>query len=346
MRRTLAAAILFVLCVPVCVAQTTKKLVITSLGPAYSRIGDKELADFRAAAPNLNIVVAAEDKAKMLAEVADADGILGTINPEIFKAAKKLKWVQVQQAGVESTLFPELKNSQVVLTNCKITQGPEIGDHAFALLLSFTRELYRIIPKRTKEEWLKTEYHPIELRGKTAVIVGMGGLGTNIAQRAKGFGMQTIGLDPKEMVAPTILLDQWHPPDRLNEVLPEADVLFIAAPSTDESARMIGAKQFGLMKKTAYFICVSRGRLYEMDALVKAIETKQIAGVGIDVTDPLEPLPPGHPLWKFENVIITPHIAGRSDGETARYMALFKENIRRFGKGENLIYVVDKQKGY
>jgi phosphoglycerate dehydrogenase-like enzyme len=345
MRKNFLSALILVFCTQFSVAQTTKKVVITSLGPAYSRIGEKELADFRAAAPNINLVVA-EDRAKMLAEVADADGILGTINPEIFKTAKRLKWVQVQQAGVEGTLFPELKNSQVILTNCKITQGPEIGDHAFAMLLAFTRELVRIIPRRAKEEWPRSEYHPIELRNKTAVIVGMGGLGTNIAQRAKGFGMQVIGLDPKEMVAPTVLLDRWHPPDRLDEVLPEADVLFIAAPSTDESAKMIGARQFGLMKKTTYFICVSRGRLYDMEALVNALQTKQIAGAGVDVTDPVEPLPPGHPLWKFENVIITPHIAGRSDGETARYMALFKENLRRFGRGEPLIYVVDKQKGY
>jgi phosphoglycerate dehydrogenase-like enzyme len=345
MKRAFIVLLLLVLYVPNGMAQTVKKVVITSLGPYHSRIGEKELAEFRAAAPNLQLVVT-EDKDRILTEVADADGILGTINPEIFRAAKKLQWVQVQQAGVEGLLFPELKNSKGILTNCKITQGPEIADHAFAMLLSFTRELYRIIPRRMKEEWLKSEYQPIELRNKTAVIVGMGGIGTNIAQRAKGFGMQVIGLDPKEMVAPTVLLDQWHPPDRLDEILPEADVLFIAAPSTRESTKMIGARQFGLMKKTAYFICVSRGRLYDMDALVKALETKQIAGAGLDVTDPLEPLPSGHPLWKFENVILTPHIAGRSDGEFARYMALFKENLRRFGRGENLIYVVDKQKGY
>ena len=345
MRRAFLPGLIVILCAPFCVAQTTKKVVITNLGPAYSRIGEKELAEFRAAAPHIDLVVA-EDKLKMMAEVVDADGIIGTINAEIFKAAKKLKWVQVQQAGVENTLFPELKNSQVVLTNCKITQGPEIGDHAFAMLLSLTRELHRIIPRRVKEEWLKSEYHPIELWNKTAVIVGMGGIGTNIAQRAKGFGMKVIGLDPREMVAPTILLDRWHPPDSLDEVLPEADVLFIAAPSTAESAKMVGTREFGLMKRTSYFICVSRGRLYDMDALVKALETKQIAGAGVDVTDPTEPLPPGHPLWKFENVILTPHIAGRSDGEHARYMALFKENLRRFGNGETLIYVVDKQKGY
>jgi phosphoglycerate dehydrogenase-like enzyme len=121
--------------------------------------------------------------------------------------------------------------------------------------------------------------------------------------------------------------------------------VFVAAPATSETARMMGARQFGLMKKGSYFIVVSRGRLFDHEALVEAVRSGHLAGAGLDVTDP-EPLPKGHPLWKLENVIITPHIAGRSDGEQARYMALFKENLRRFGAGLPLLNVVDKQKGY
>jgi phosphoglycerate dehydrogenase-like enzyme len=99
------------------------------------------------------------------------------------------------------------------------------------------------------------------------------------------------------------------------------------------------------LKEGSYFIVVSRGKLYDGMALASALESKHLAGAGLDVTEP-EPLPKGHPLWKFDNVIITPHIAGRSDGEHARYIALFKENLVRFGKGEPLLNVVDKQKGY
>lgn len=344
MRRTAILGLAALLGASLCLAQTTKKVVITSRGPYYSQIGEKELADFRAAAPGISLVVA-DDKNKLMAEVVNADGIIGTINPEIIRASKKLKWVQVHSAGVENVLTPEMKNSNIVLTNCKITQGPEIGDHAFAMLLALTRELHRIIPRRVKEEWPIAVYHPIELQGKNAVIIGVGGIGTNIAVRAKAFGMHVIGLDPRE-IPPSLFLDRWYPPDRLDEVLPEADVVFVSAPSTAQTSKMIGARQFAMMKKSAYLIVVSRGRLYDMDALVKAIENKQIAGAGVDVTDPIEPLPPGHPLWEFENVIITPHIAGRSDGEHARYMALFRENLRRFANEEPLINVVDKQKGY
>jgi phosphoglycerate dehydrogenase-like enzyme len=327
----------------VTLAQGRKKVVIAGRGLSYSQIGEAELAGFRQAAPSLNIVLA-EGRDRILAEVADADGIIGSINPQILKAAKNLKWVQVPVAGVESILTPELRDSNIILTNCKIAQGPEIGDHAMAMLLALTRDLHLIIPRRVKEEWPRDTYHPIELLGRRAVIIGVGGLGTNIAARAKAFGMYVTALDPREIV-PSPLVDRWFPPDRLDEVLPDADVVFVSAPDTPASENMMGQKQFDLMKKGSYFIAVSRGRLYNMDALVGALKSGKLAGAGVDVTNP-EPLPPGHPLWKFENVIITPHIAGRSDGEHARYMAIFRENLRRFANNEPLINVVDKQKGY
>jgi phosphoglycerate dehydrogenase-like enzyme len=134
-------------------------------------------------------------------------------------------------------------------------------------------------------------------------------------------------------------------PDQLDAVLPEADVVFVAAPHTPYSHKMFGARQFSLMKKGAYFIAVSRGRLYDLEPMVRALESNHLAGAGVDVTDP-EPLPAGHPLWKCPNAIITPHIAGRSDKDRARMIGTIKENIRRFVEGKPLLNVVDKQKGY
>ena len=134
-------------------------------------------------------------------------------------------------------------------------------------------------------------------------------------------------------------------PDRLDTVLPEADVVFVSAPHTKESEGMMGPRQFELMKKNSYFIAVSRGKLYSTEALMKALDSKHLAGAGLDVTDP-EPLPKDHPLWKFENVVITPHVAGQSDQVQQRRMELLKENVRRFAAGEPLLNVVDKQKGY
>ncbi|MFB3828752.1 MAG: D-2-hydroxyacid dehydrogenase [Bryobacteraceae bacterium] len=318
-----------------------KKVVFTASG-TQSSPNEKEMADLRAAAPGITLVP--YNEATVMGDIADADGIIGNVTPEMVRAAKKLKWVQVGSAGVERYLFPELKDSNIVLTNCKILQGPEIADHAFALLLSLTRELHRIIPRRTAEEWQPRAYRPLELRGKNAVVVGVGGIGTQIAIRAAAFGMTVTGVDLRELPY-TPFLTRTVPPDRLDTVLPSADVLFLAAPETLLTRGMIGARQFALMKPGAYFIAVSRGRLYDAGALAEAIAGKRLAGAGIDVMDP-EPLPKGHPLWKFENVVITPHIAGRSDGEHARYLELFAENLKRFAAGEPLLHVVDKQAGY
>jgi phosphoglycerate dehydrogenase-like enzyme len=313
----------------------SKKIVVTGMPPEAIR-------ELQSVSPEAKVVSAEEGR--LLDQVADADAIFGTINPELFRAAKKLKWVQVYSAGVETYRFPEFLNSSVVLTNCKILQGPNIADHAFSLLLALTRDLYKIIPNRTQEQWRRGEYHPIELRGKTAVIVGVGGIRQQVAQRAHAFGMNVIGVDPKEMPLNPYVSKMVFP-DRLDSVLPQADVIFISAPHTPASEGMIGPKQFEEMKTGAYFIAVSRGKLYNTDALVKALDSRRLAGAGLDVTNP-EPLPKGHPLWKFENVIITPHIAGQSDSVQERRMALIKENIARFVKGEPLENVVDKVKGY
>jgi D-2-hydroxyacid dehydrogenase (NADP+) len=313
-----------------------KKIVVTGMD-------EKAIAEFQSVSPEVTVVAASKGDA-LLAQVADADAIFGTINPALFRAAKNLKWVQIYSAGVETYRFPEFISSNVTLTNCKILQGPNIADHALAMLLALTRDLHQVIPRRTNEEWRRGAYHPIELRDKTAVIIGVGGIGSQIAQRAHAFGMKVIGVDPKEMPLNPYVTKMVFP-DRLDSVLPEADVIFISAPHTPQSEGMVGAKQFELMKKGAYFICVSRGKLYDTNALVKAIDSRHLSGAGLDVTNP-EPLPKGHPLWKFENVIVTPHMAGQSDSVNTRRMALIKENIGRFVKGEPMLNVVDKVKGY
>jgi phosphoglycerate dehydrogenase-like enzyme len=312
-----------------------KKVVVTGLPPAA-------VEELRSAAPGVSLVSAGRDG--LAAEVGDADAILGTISPELVRAGTKLKWAQVYSAGVERYVSPELKSSGIVLTNCKIIQGPNIADHAMALLLSLTRGLHEAIPNRISEEWDRDAYRLVELNGKTAVVIGAGGIGMQIAVRAKAFGMRVIGVDPKDL-SYTPALDRLVPPDRLDTVLPEADVVFVAAPHTPRSEKMMGARQFEMLKKGSYFIAVSRGKLYDTDALVKALDSRRLAGAGLDVTDP-EPLPKGHPLWKFKNVVITPHIAGGSDRMQERRMALLKENLRRFEAGETLLNVVDTEAGY
>jgi D-2-hydroxyacid dehydrogenase (NADP+) len=346
MKLALRSALVATLLLPaLALAQATlpaKKVVFTS----NARLAENEIRELRAAAPSLNIVFPAREN--LAQELADADGVVGSMTREQFLGAKKVRWWQITSAGVETVLtgIPEVKNHPVTITNMKIVQGPEIADHAMALLLALTRRLDVAMKDRDTETWRSLAQYgpPLELPGKTALIIGVGGIGMQIAVRAKAFGMTVIGVDPKDIpYAPHLDRTVW--PDRLETVLPEADVVFIAAPHTPETDRMIKAEQFARMKKGVIFIAVSRGKIYDNHALVDALKSGQVSAAGLDVTE-VEPLPKGHPLWKTGRVIITPHIAGRSDGEGPRYFEIYKDNLIRFAKGEPLRHAVDKEKGY
>ncbi len=325
-------------------------LALSSIASAQQKkiiVTDEAMAKTLADASNKVRLVAVSPETVM-SEIADADAFIGAIKPEQVRAGKNLKWVQTMSAGVETVLHRsggnDLRDSNIVLTNNQIGQGPEIADHALAMLLTLSRGLNKFIATREQEEWRGRPYEGIELAGRTAVVIGVGGIGTQIAVRAHAFGMDVIGVDPEDIpMAP--FLKRVVKPDQIDEVLPSADVVFVSAPHTEKSHKMVGPKQFSEMKKGAYFIAVSRGGLYDLPALVQALDSRKLAGAGVDVTDP-EPLPKGHALWKFDNAIITPHVAGRSDKDRARMVGTIRENIRRFADGKPLLNVVDKQKGY
>ena len=272
-------------------AQTKKILVMG---------GEDVVKELQAAVPQARIVPVT--RANVMQEIGDADGFVGDILPGEVRAGKKLKWVQTMSAGVENVLFlsggNDLRDSDIVLTNNKIVQGPEIADHAMALLLSLTRRLPRYMKEMPDESLDRRAFDGIELRGKTAVVIGVGGIGMQIAQRAWAFGMTVIGVDPEDKPF-TPFLASVVKPDQIDEVIPKADVVFISAPHTERSHKEMGSHEFELMKPHSYFIAVSRGGVYDMNGLVKGLDSRRLAGAGVDVTDP-EPLPKGHPLWKFE----------------------------------------------
>jgi phosphoglycerate dehydrogenase-like enzyme len=317
-----------------------KKIVAVNANPTL-------VEQLQSASSDVKIVPV--ERARMMDEIGDADAYIGEITSAEVRAGKNLKWVGVMSAGVERVLFPadgtsDLRDSNIILTNNKIVQGPEIADHALAMLLMLSRNLYVLYKNDQQQIWNPRSFHGIELRGKTAVVIGVGGIGTQIALRANAFGMTVIGVDREDK--PFLpFVERFVKPDQLDSVLPQADVVFTSVPDTPQSRKMMGASQFALMKKNSYFIAVSRGKIYDMGGLVKALDEKRLAGAGVDVTDP-EPLPKDHALWKFENAIITPHIAGRSDRDAERMVGTIQENIRRFVAGKPMINVVDKKKGY
>src|SRR3954452_5593823 len=324
----------------VCAASAqTKKILISGADPVV-------LKQLESASPKVKIVTVTPET--VMKEVVDADAFIGEIKPEQVRAGKNLKWVQVMSAGVERVLHlsggNDLRESNIILTNNKVVQGPEIADHALAMLLTMTRGINKFLATKPDEAWQPRPYPGIELNGKTAVVIGVGGIGTQIAIRANAFGMDVIGVDPEDKPFMPFI-KKVVKPDQLDEVLPLADVVFISTPDTPKSHKMMGSKQFDLMKNKSYFIAVSRGGIYDMNSLVRSLDSRKLSGAGVDVVDP-EPLPKGHALWKFDNAIVTPHIAGRSDKDRARMVGTIKENIRRFADGQPLINVVDKQKGY
>ena len=329
---------LAVLSVSLCGAQSLKILVAGQ--------NPETIADWQKASSKVKLVRVTSETA--MQEIADADAYIGNISAELVRAGKKLRWVQTLSAGVEQVLHKsgsdDLAKSDIVLTNNQIVQGPEIADHAMAMLLSLTRFIPTYLQRQADENWQSRPYTLLELNGKNALVIGMGGIGLQIAIRAWAHGMNVVGVDPED-IAYLPYVDRIVKPDMLDSVIGDADVIFMAAPHTPMSHKMIGPSQFEALKEGSYFIAVSRGGTYDLGSLVKALDSKRLAGAGVDVTDP-EPLPKGHALWKMENVIITPHIAGRSDMDRGRMLGIVKSNIQRFADGQRLFNVVDKQKGY
>jgi phosphoglycerate dehydrogenase-like enzyme len=280
----------------------------------------------------------------LMRQIPRADALIGAPTREMIQAGTKLKWVQLLSADVRPYLYPELVDSDIVLTNAKGVAAPSVADHGLAMLLALTRRLTHFIAIRTLGRFERARFGVLELKGKTAVIIGAGNIGLNVARRVRGFEMNVIGVDTRD-VPVTQEMPRVVSPDQLNEVLPLADVVFMCAPSTPATDGMMGATQFNLMSHGGYFIALSRGATYDAGALVGALESGQLAGAGVDVTTP-EPLPAGHPLWGFENVIITYHCATESQMEMPRRTRLVAENLMRFAAGQELINIVDKGSGY
>jgi phosphoglycerate dehydrogenase-like enzyme len=321
-------------------AQDTKRLKV--LIPTTK---PDDLEDLKAAAPVLELVEC-RDESEAVDKVGDAAASYGFITPRLIRAGRSLKWVQQPSAGVEHLMeIPELVRGDVVLTNMQRAYAPEIADQALGYLLAFTRGLgHSIRPEPGQRRWSRPPGIVLdELAGKTMLVIGLGGIGSEIARRAAAFGVRVLATDPKVLERP-LSVEELHRPDAFHRLLPRADIVASAVPLTRETRKMIGAKEFAAMKPGVILINVSRGGVVDTGALIDALDAKRVSAAGLDVTDP-EPLPEGHPLWS-RNVIVTPHTAGQSPGGERRRHGVFRENLRRFAAGEMLLNVVDKKVGY
>lgn len=290
------------------------------------------------------LVVRSQNSEEALREIVDADVVLGGFNRSLFENAKQLKLVQVLSAGVDGLLFPEFVKSDVILASAKGFVGPHLADQTWALLLGLLRGIGRSVRERTWDNRMSIRLATWELSERTLGIVGLGGTGIDVARRAQGFDMRVIAVDPESVEAPSFVHEVWKM-DGFHELLAASDVVAICAPLTPETHGMFDDAAFEQMQSHALLINVTRGKIVDGPALIRALTSGNIGGAGLDVT-PEEPLPTDSPLWDMPNVIITPHVAGGSPIRLDRSVGLFCDNLERLLVGKPLLSVIDKEKGY
>ena len=294
-------------------------------------------------------VYVARDRDDLLRAVETADVLYGVPDAEVLARAGHVRWVQGGAAGVEA-LSKVMCAHPAVLTNFASTFAPAISETAIGMLICLARGISRYyVPQFLRREWkpmghVKSDLFT-EISGMTLGIVGLGGIGQALARRAHyGFDMRVLAVDARLTEKPAFVAE-LHDPAWLMEMVPQVDILAGAAPHTPETDRIFNEAVFRAMKKTAYFLALSRGKLFDDLALVKALKDGWIAGAGLDVF-PQEPPPSDHPIFNCPNVVMTMHTSGWGPQRQERLIALFCENVRRFSQGLPLLNVVDKEKGY
>ena len=282
-------------------------------------------------------------------QLPEADVVYGDLSADELALARRLKWIQAGAAGLEH-LDEAVWKCSVPMTNYAGTFAPAIAETALGMLLCLTRGISKYyIPQFLQRSMrpvgtMKSDHHT-ELAGRTMGIAGMGGIGKALARKAHyGFEMKVIGTTDKPEPKPEYVAE-LHDPSWLMEMAPQVDVLVAAAPLTPATEGMFNEEVFRRMRKTAYFLALSRGKLFDDMALVRALKEGWIAGAGLDVF-PQEPPPPEHPIFDCPNVVMTAHTSGWGPDRQLRLVALFAENLRRFVAGEPLLNLVTREKGY
>ena len=289
--------------------------------------------------------VAPSSREELIEEGKDAEIFFGFCSEDIFPHLPNIKWIQSSSAGMDKHMYPALRQSDVVLTNAAGLYAKHVADQAFALLLGLARGIHESVRNQDKHQWGGRRSMPmIEIDGFKIGIVGMGGIGMEMAKRAKGFDMHVIAVDAYRTDKPDNV-DELVGMDQLSTVMSQVDVVMIACPLTEETRGLINKDNLSVMQPTAFFINVARGPIVNEPDLIEILQEGTIAAAGLDVTE-IEPLPAESPLWDFDNVIISPHSAGGSQHRMRRITEFFLDNLERYLNGEELKNVVDKQLGF
>lgn len=283
-----------------------------------------------------------QDSAEIAALMAGVEILAGWPVGELLVSAPNLRWYQQWSAGSDwLTRYPASADRPFVATTASGVHPIQIAEHTFALMLAFVRKLPEVILRQRDREWQAPPGETIaELFERTLLMIGLGAIGERIALVGSALGMRVLGVR-RSAVEPPPGVEALYGPDRLLEVLPQADFIALAPPLTKETCHMIGERELRAMKQTAFIVNVGRGKLIDEAALIRALQEGWIGGAGLDVFE-TEPLPADSPLWSLPNVIMTPHYAGASPRYYERAMPIFLDNLRRYRDGEELRNLVDK----
>jgi phosphoglycerate dehydrogenase-like enzyme len=281
-------------------------------------------------------------KKELDAILAEAEIMYGFPMPlNLIKRAPKLKWIQSPLAGADKFMTEDFLVSKVVLTNSRGI-ADQVAEAAFMLAMAVSKKLPAYLENKKQHQWI--QYSPVALSGKVLGVIGLGHIGSHIAQVGKAFRMTVIATEIKKMRRPEYV-DLLLKEEDLDILLRACDFLIIAIPLCKETQGYIGKQELDLLKPSAYLINVARGGLVDEKALIEVLKKGKIAGAGIDVYEE-EPLPASSPLWDLPNLIMTPHVAGLSENYDLDAAKLFCRNLRRYLAGRELINIVDKEKGY
>ncbi|MEX2150170.1 MAG: D-2-hydroxyacid dehydrogenase [Steroidobacteraceae bacterium] len=305
------------------------------------------LAWMQEAAPGVTLVAPA-DRAAAVREAADADAVIGDCVAEVIQAGPRIRWVQRMYAGVERCVaIPAVMERGIVLTNMQKVAGSVMAEHVLAFMFGLTRGFATYVPAQARGEWADEavpESRLWEVKGRTLLVVGLGGIGVETARRAHALGMTVIAIRNSGTQGPEFVAEVGLP-DQLLPFAARADVIVNTLPLTTETKGLFDREVFDAAKRGALFINVGRGGTVVTDDLVAALGDGRLGGAGLDVTDP-EPLPPDHALWRAPNVLITPHVAAALEGNDVPRWLLARENLRRYAEGGKLLSEVDVGRGY
>jgi D-2-hydroxyacid dehydrogenase (NADP+) len=283
-------------------------------------------------------------------ELPDTDTFVGfSLRPEQFSRACNLKWLHSTAAGVGQLMYPELRASGIEVTNASGVHTIPMAEHILGMLVAMARRFPDCFRYQQRAYWAQQELwdssvRPRELHGQVLLLIGFGAIGRAVAKAVRPLGMRVWAVT-RSGEGDAELAERVFPSAKLHESLREADFVILAAPETPETRKMIGAREFGLMKPSAYFMNVARGALVDEPALIAALEHRVIAGAALDVASQ-EPLPPESPLWKLDNVFITPHMSAVSEHLWTRQTDLLLTNLERWFTGTELLNRVNLKRGY